>query len=240
MKTVAVRHIERTEMPLVDGFACSGVAAAHEAQGRSGLLEPHIRPIYPGACIAGNAVTVLTQPGDNWMLHVAMELCQPGDLLVVACTEPCNHGFFGDLLATSAKAQGVRGLVIDAGVRDTRNLQKMNFPVWSKAIHAQGTVKETLGAVNVPIVCAGQQVCPGDTVVADDDGVCVVERLNAAEVLGRVKQRQSLEETNRARFEAGEFGLDVYHMRSKLEEKGLVYLDDLDAYEKYKNAQFND
>jgi 4-hydroxy-4-methyl-2-oxoglutarate aldolase len=225
MKTVVVRNIIRADQATVQTLAGVGVSTAHEAMGRSGLLHPIIRPIWPGASIAGSAVTVLAQPGDNWMLHVAVEQCQKGDLLVVGCTAENHDGMFGELLATSLIARGVVGLVIDAGCRDVKALTGLGFPVWSRAISAKGTVKATPGAVNIPVVCAGALVTPGDVVVADDDGVVVIPRNEAADVAAKAVKRNADEEGKRKRLASGELGLDMYGMREPLAKAGLVYVD---------------
>jgi|SRR6185312_2897039 len=225
MKPVVVRNIQRADSNATGTLAALGTSTVHEALGRSGLMKTYMRPIWAGAQIGGPAVTVMAQPGDNWMLHVVIEQCQPGDVVVVGCTADNTDGMFGELLATSMRARGIKGLIIDAGCRDVKALKEMGFPVWSRAISSKGTVKATLGAVNVPVVCAGVNVEPGDVVVADDDGVVVVPKKLAVETAQKAQKRNDDEDGKRKRLASGELGLDMYNMREALAKAGLRYVD---------------
>ena len=225
MQNTVVRNIHRAESAIVETLARLGVATVHEAQGRTGLMQPYMRPVWRGARIAGSAVTALSHPGDNWMIHVAAEVLKPGDVLVVACSSENADGAFGELLATSVKALGARGVILDVGCRDAAEISEMKFPVWSRAISAKGTVKASVGSVNVPVVCAGVSIKPGDVIVADDDGVVVVPRLDAAKVAKAGEEREKKEAGSRARLQKGELGLDIYDMRKALADKGLRYID---------------
>jgi 4-hydroxy-4-methyl-2-oxoglutarate aldolase len=225
MKNVCVRNIKRADAKAIETFEKLGASTTHEALGRYQLMKPYIRPVWAGACIAGPAVTILAQPGDNWMLHVAIEQCQPGDIVVLGCTADNTDGMIGDLIATSLKARGVKGVIIDAGCRDVATLKEMGFPIWAKAISSKGTVKATLGSVNIPVVCAGVYVEPGDAVVADDDGVVVVPKKYVAETAAKAQKRFDDEDAKRVKLASGILGLDMYNMREPLAKAGLIYID---------------